>query len=86
MFVKVAVTANGLPVNDAIVTIMNTSYAGQSLAYIPGSNGLYGENGTCWVRPTSNNTFITIEASKLGYQSALVADWTDTNPSTTQCP
>ena len=86
MFVEVEVTANGVPVNDAIVTIMNTSYAGEPLTYIPGSNGLYGENGTCWMRPTSGNTLITIQASKLGYHAVLLADWTDTNPSTSRCP
>ena len=86
MFVQVQVTYLGQPVNDAVVTIMNTQYAGQQLIYIPGSAGLYGESFECWARPTTADTFITVQVAKLYYGATLISDWTDSQPSTTQCP
>ena len=80
MFLKVVVTSNGVPVNNATVIILNTfAYAGFPLFNIPGSAGVYGDpsnNGNCWVRTTSTATFVMIQASLLGYQSATVSGLT----------
>ena len=90
MYVKVMVTSTigitgSIPITDALVFV-RTSTLSETLTYIPGTYGVYGLGMTCWSHATTDNTAITVDAYKTGYQSDPATAYTDDNPLMSPCP